>query len=102
MPDPRPQASWLARLLIAPIRCYKRWISPLLPPACRYQPTCSVYMMEALATHGAAKGLWLGLRRLCRCHPWGGYGWDPVPPASGSCTTGQDHTLRAHSHKDPA
>ena len=73
----------IARLLVIPIRAYKRWLSPLLPQACRYLPTCSVYAVEALETHGAVKGSWLAARRLCRCHPWGGHGYDPVPPKSG-------------------
>ena len=70
----------LARVLALPIRAYKRWLSPLLPPACRYLPTCSVYAVEALETHGALRGSWLAARRICRCHPWGGHGYDPVPP----------------------
>ncbi len=70
----------IARLLIAMVRFYKRWISPALPQACRYTPTCSVYMIEAIETHGPLHGTWLGARRICRCHPWGGHGWDPVPP----------------------
>jgi len=49
------------------------------PSPCRYQPTCSNYALEALAQHGAARGSWLSVRRLARCHPWGGHGWDPVP-----------------------
>ena len=67
-----------------PIRFYRFAISPLLPPSCRYQPTCSAYAMEALETHGAIKGTWLAIRRILRCHPirWlgGGSGFDPVPP----------------------
>lgn len=70
----------MTRLLLALIAAYKRWLSPLLPPACRYQPTCSEYMAEAVQVHGPLRGVWLGGRRLCRCHPWGGHGWDPVPP----------------------
>ena len=70
----------IARLLVIPIRTYKRWLSPLLPQACRFLPTCSVYAVEALETHGAVKGSWLAARRICRCHPWGGHGYDPVPP----------------------
>ncbi len=70
----------IARLLVIPIRAYKRWLSPLLPQACRFLPTCSVYAVEALETHGAVKGSWLAARRICRCHPWGGHGYDPVPP----------------------
>ncbi len=80
--DQRPATSvqLLSRLLIAPVRLYKRFISPMLPPACRYTPTCSAYMVEAIEVHGPVRGLWLGSRRICRCHPWGGHGWDPVPP----------------------
>ena len=68
------------RLLILPIRVYQKIISPLFPGVCRYRPTCSEYMIEAILTHGAVKGLWLGTKRLLRCHPWGGSGYDPVPP----------------------
>ena len=64
------------------IRLYQLFVSPLLPPGCRYLPTCSDYAAEAIARHGAARGSWLALRRLVRCHPWGGSGYDPVPPAS--------------------
>ncbi|TRW15217.1 membrane protein insertion efficiency factor YidD [Glacieibacterium frigidum] len=68
----------LARLLTFPIRVYQRVISPLLPPMCRFQPTCSHYMVEAIERHGV-RGAWLGTKRICRCHPWGGEGYDPVP-----------------------
>ena len=60
------------------IRFYQRHISPFRPPACRFQPTCSRYFMEALKTKGLLRGTYLGVRRLLRCHPWGGSGWDPV------------------------
>lgn len=70
----------LRRLEILPIRIYQKIISPLLPGVCRYRPTCSEYMAEAIQTHGIVKGLYLGTRRLLRCHPWGGSGYDPVPP----------------------
>ena len=69
----------LTRLLIAPIRFYRQHVSPLPPPACRFTPPCSQYAIEALQKHGPLKGLWLALRRLLRCHPWGGSGYDPVP-----------------------
>lgn len=65
--------------MIVPLRLYQLLISPLLPPACRYFPSCSNYMLQAVRKHGAFRGTWLGLRRLCRCHPWGGHGYDPVP-----------------------
>lgn len=68
------------RLLILPIRLYQLCISPLLPPSCRFVPTCSAYAIEAISRHGALRGGWLTLRRLARCHPWGGSGYDPVPP----------------------
>lgn len=62
------------------IKIYQWFISPLVPKNCRYEPTCSSYMVEALQTHGPIKGMWLGLKRIGRCHPWGGEGYDPVPP----------------------
>ncbi|MBR2367861.1 MAG: membrane protein insertion efficiency factor YidD [Alistipes sp.] len=69
----------LALPLIALVRIYQLAISPLKPPSCRFTPTCSQYAIEALRKHGAIKGLYLTIRRLLRCHPWGGSGYDPVP-----------------------
>ena len=69
----------LKRLLILPIRFYQRSISPLFPPTCRFTPTCSQYAIEAIDKHGPVKGLWLAIKRISRCHPWGGSGYDPVP-----------------------
>lgn len=69
----------LAKALICPIRFYQRFISPLTPPSCRFTPTCSQYAVEALQKHGPVKGLYLAARRILRCHPWGGHGYDPVP-----------------------
>ncbi len=63
------------------IRVYQWCISPFMVPHCRYLPTCSDYAQEALAKHGPIAGGWLALHRLCRCHPWGGSGYDPVPEA---------------------
>jgi putative membrane protein insertion efficiency factor len=68
-----------ARVMLALIGFYRRGISPLLPPACRYTPTCSAYAEEAVRRYGAVRGGWLATRRLLRCHPWGGSGYDPVP-----------------------
>lgn len=65
-------------LIIASLRLYKQWISPLLPSACRFHPTCSIYMMDAVRKHGAVRGVWMGLKRLCKCHPFHEGGFDPV------------------------
>ena len=64
---------------VTAIRLYRRLVAPLLPPACRYWPSCSAYAEEACARHGALAGLALATSRLLRCHPWGGHGFDPVP-----------------------
>ncbi|MBC7256248.1 MAG: membrane protein insertion efficiency factor YidD [Chloroflexi bacterium] len=61
------------------LRFYKRAISPMFPPSCRYVPTCSEYMYDAVVKYGVAKGVWLGLKRLSRCHPFHPGGYDPVP-----------------------
>ncbi|MFN5259181.1 MAG: membrane protein insertion efficiency factor YidD [Bacteroidota bacterium] len=66
-------------LLMALIRGYQYLLSPLLPDSCRFVPTCSQYGVEALKKHGPAKGFWLTAKRIFRCHPWGGSGYDPVP-----------------------
>ena len=66
-------------LALVPLRFYKRFLSPLLPPMCRFDPTCSIYVMQAIEKHGTLRGVWLGLRRLARCHPFNPGGWDPVP-----------------------
>ena len=80
----RPEQGWRDRpkagvLLALPIRAYQLLLSPVLPPSCRFLPSCSDYAREAIEWHGARHGLVLALRRLARCHPWGGSGWDPVP-----------------------
>lgn len=71
--------SLLARVLMLPIRAW-RLVSVYLTPRCRFHPSCSAYALEALEVHGAFRGTWLAIRRLARCHPWGGGGLDPVPP----------------------
>ena len=78
--DEVPAASgWLGAVLLAVIGFYRQWISPLLGPRCRFIPSCSAYGLEAIARHGAARGSWLTLKRLLRCHPWTPCGCDPVP-----------------------
>ena len=69
----------LARLLVVLIRGYQLAVSPLLPPSCRYTPSCSQFAVEALQRYGALKGGWLAVRRVCRCHPFHPGGYDPVP-----------------------
>ena len=72
----------MRRLLIFLIACYKACLSPFMGAHCRFYPSCSSYMQEAIEIHGAAKGSYLGLLRLARCHPWHDGGDDPVPPSS--------------------
>lgn len=74
-----PIAEAAVWLLSLPVHIYRLCISPLFPPSCRYTPTCSAYALEALRRHGPFKGSWLALKRILRCHPWGGCGYDPVP-----------------------
>lgn len=69
----------LAHLVAAPVRAYRLLLSPWIGNGCRFQPTCSAYAMDALERHGAAKGGYLMVHRICRCNPWGGQGYDPVP-----------------------
>ena len=76
-PDPRPGKA--AIVLLALLRIYKLFVSPLFTGSCRFHPSCSDYMAEAVARFGATRGAWLGFRRLIRCLPFGGHGYDPVP-----------------------
>jgi putative membrane protein insertion efficiency factor len=71
------------RILIGLIRFYQEAVSPWTPASCRYTPTCSRYAREAIEMHGAGRGGWLALKRFAGCHPWGGYGYDPVPGVGG-------------------
>jgi len=66
------------------IQFYRKWISPLKPPTCRFYPSCSQYALEAIETHGVGKGAWLSVKRICKCHPFHPGGIDPVPPRKGS------------------
>lgn len=93
----------LAHLLRLPIHLYRYAVSPLLGVNCRFAPSCSEYALEALATHGAAKGGYLAARRILRCHPWGGSGYDPVPSAGaaeqdGAATHPCTHSSHKHAH----
>jgi putative membrane protein insertion efficiency factor len=81
-------------LLLFLLRGYQRLVSPLLPPACRFHPTCSAYAYEAVEEYGIARGVWLAVRRLARCHPFSRGGFDPVPPESPSSG---DDAARAES-----
>lgn len=68
------------------VRAYQMVLSPLLGPNCRFQPTCSAYALQAIKRHGGIRGSWLAVRRIVRCHPWGGSGFDPVPERNdGGC-----------------
>ncbi len=66
-------------LLIFLVKLYQKYLSPFFPGCCRYRPTCSQYMIEAILKHGVLKGCWLGIKRILRCRPFGGQGYDPVP-----------------------
>ncbi|WP_430499039.1 membrane protein insertion efficiency factor YidD [Micromonospora trifolii] len=79
---PRPSTTG-AKVLIAPIIAYRRWISPALPARCRFYPSCSAYAQEAVVRHGALRGAMLAVRRLLRCHPFHPGGYDPVPEPGG-------------------
>lgn len=74
----------IKQLFILPIRGYQLLISPIIQPNCRFTPTCSQYMIDAIMEWGVIRGIYLGTKRICRCHPWGGHGPDPVPKKKNS------------------
>ncbi len=84
----------LAKFARLSVRGYQRLVSPYFPASCRYQPTCSGYALEAIKVHGGLKGSWLALRRIGRCHPWGGSGFDPVPGKEKTPETDTGHTYK--------
>ena len=88
-----PFHSVMRFLLLLPLRVYRVALSPLLPPRCRYAPSCSAYAVEAVERHGVIKGTALAVRRVMRCHPWGGSGFDPVPPASSPSSSSPQQTV---------
>jgi putative membrane protein insertion efficiency factor len=92
----------LTHALRALVKTYQWTLSPFIGWHCRYQPTCSNYALEALSKHGAIRGSWLTLRRLSRCHPWGGWGYDPVPArgetVSRACACARGAAGAAHHH----
>jgi putative membrane protein insertion efficiency factor len=81
------------RVLVVLVLVYRRVLSPLKPPTCRYVPTCSQYAIAALERHGVARGGWLATKRICRCHPWGGHGWDPVPGTAQAATSESERPI---------
>lgn len=93
MDNPKPKTRLVQKILILPIRGYQLLISPLLGSNCRFYPSCSHYTLEAIETHGAVKGLWLGIKRILRCHPWSEGGIDPVPP----CCHGEETEKKSQS-----
>ncbi|WP_083222987.1 membrane protein insertion efficiency factor YidD [Candidatus Terasakiella magnetica] len=88
--------TFLAYIAKAIVRIYQYGISPILPGACRYSPTCSQYAIQAIERFGPFKGSWMGVKRIFRCNPWGGSGFDPVPQKneSSSCGCGSHHSSK--------
>jgi uncharacterized protein len=82
----------IATMMIGTIQLYRWTLSPFFGRFCRFQPTCSVYALEAIKLHGPWAGGWLGIKRICRCHPAGGFGFDPVPP----------HVMKRDSKSSPS
>ena len=90
-----------ARLVSLLVLAYRNLLSPVMPASCRYMPTCSAYALEALGRYGALRGGWLAAARICRCHPWGGSGFDPVPDrGSPTARTLGGRACPAHAGRD--
>lgn len=89
----------LSNGLVLFIKVYQWCISPLFPSNCRFTPTCSTYAIEAIRMHGPFKGGFLGAKRIAKCHPWGGSGYDPVPPTSGVTQNHSCACCASHNHQ---
>lgn len=87
-------------LLIGIIQAYRKFLSPLLLPSCRFYPTCSAYAIEAISTWGSAKGSWLAVKRICRCHPFHPGGYDPVPTVATSANSVHSETVASEADQD--
>ncbi len=81
------------------VRLYQLFVSPILGPRCRFQPTCSAYAFDAIKLHGGLKGGWLSIKRIMRCHPWGGHGFDPVPEMETMGATQEETKCKDHPVK---
>ncbi|MGD8287595.1 MAG: membrane protein insertion efficiency factor YidD [Gemmatimonadota bacterium] len=90
----------LGRILIAAVKSYQLLISSWTLPSCRFTPTCSSYAVKAIERHGAFRGSWLAMKRIARCHPWGGFGYDPVPDGEGG--RAQGHRCAEHADAESA
>lgn len=83
----------MKKLMIALVKVYQKYISPLSPPSCRYVPSCSHYAIEAIETHGPIKGSYLAIKRILKCNPWGGMGYDPVPAKHQCLHSKENHEI---------
>lgn len=94
--------SVVAQALILPVRFYRRFVSPLFGPVCRFHPSCSAYGLEALQVHGAIRGGWLTIKRIGRCHPFTAGGYDPVPPSRAGAVPARQAPEALTGHDDRA